>query len=90
MSGKGPYIRASEIGQYVYCARAWWLGQAKGYRSRNVKRMADGERDHLEHGREVRGYHRLRYLAVALVLIAVIALAMAVLWLVLGSSSAPL
>ena len=32
-----PVIRASEIGQYVFCQRAWWLGTVQGYRPVNVE-----------------------------------------------------
>lgn len=74
-------IRASEIGQYRYCARAWWLGRVMGYRSTNVEVMRRGEDQHRAHGRGVVRYHRLRWLAVALLGVAGVAL---VAWLLLG------
>jgi hypothetical protein len=74
-------IRASEIGQYRYCARAWWLGQVMGYQSTNVEVMRQGADQHRAHGRSVVRYHRLRWLAVALLVLAGAAL---VAWLVLG------
>jgi CRISPR/Cas system-associated exonuclease Cas4 (RecB family) len=68
-----PVIRASELGQYAYCARAWWLGRVLGYRSANLESMAAGEAAHARHGRKVLSSHRLRrwaYAALALALLA--------------------
>lgn len=76
-------IRASELSQYAYCARAWWLGRVMGYRSANVKAMQAGTARHRAHGRIVEGAHRLRRLAVALLVLAVVALAAALaVWLI--------
>lgn len=70
-----PIIRASEIGQYAYCARAWWLGRVKGYRSTNEAAMRVGTQAHHDHGHAVERYHRLRRLALALILAATLVLA---------------
>lgn len=70
MGNRDDIVRASEIGQYVYCARAWWLGQVLGYRSTNVDAMRQGVARHQVHGRQVEGYHRLRWLAIALLVLA--------------------
>lgn len=74
-------IRASELGQYRYCARAWWLGQVLGYRSTNVEAMQRGSEQHRAHGRSVVRYHRLRWLALALLLFAGVTL---VAWFLIG------
>jgi CRISPR/Cas system-associated exonuclease Cas4 (RecB family) len=74
-------IRASEVSQYVFCARAWWLGRVKGYRTTNVRAMRQGTARHEAHGRAVVGYLLLRRLAVALIVLAGMLL---VLWLLLG------
>lgn len=66
-------IRASELGQYAYCARAWWLGRVLGYRSANLEGMAAGEAAHIRHGRKVVGYHRLQRWAYALLALALLA-----------------
>jgi CRISPR/Cas system-associated exonuclease Cas4 (RecB family) len=69
-----PIIRASEISQYAYCARAWWLGRVRGYRSSNLAAMRQGAARHRTHGRAVEVYHLLRRLAVALLVLAVVSL----------------
>jgi CRISPR/Cas system-associated exonuclease Cas4 (RecB family) len=66
-------IRASELGQYAYCARAWWLGRVLGYRSANLEELAAGEAAHLRHGQEVVSYHRLQRWAYALLALALLA-----------------
>lgn len=48
------YIRASEIGAYVYCRRAWWLQQVAGFAPEGKEQVfAKGEAAHLQHGRKV-------------------------------------
>ena len=74
MSRDDDVIRASEIGQYAYCARAWWLARVKGHRSTNVAAMERGTAQHRAHGRAVEGYHLLRLAGLALLLMAVAAL----------------
>jgi hypothetical protein len=66
MSQEDPIVRASEIAEYAYCARAWWFGRVKGYRSANVRALQRGTAQHRAHGRVVVRYHRLRWLAVVL------------------------
>lgn len=68
-------LRASEVGQYVYCARAWWLGQVKGYRPTNEAAMQQGSQQHEAHGRAVAGYHRLRQVGWVLLAVGVLIIA---------------
>lgn len=81
MDNQEPVIRASEVAQYAFCARAWWLGQVKGYQTSNVSVMRRGTARHEAHGRAVAGYLLLQRLAVALIVLAGMLL---VLWLLLG------
>jgi hypothetical protein len=74
-------VRASEIGQYAYCARAWWLGRVQGYRSTNVAAMREGAGRHRSHGRSVAAYRLLQRLATVLLLLAVLTL---VAWILLS------
>lgn len=69
----GQVIRASELGQYAYCARAWWLGRVLGYRSANLERMAAGEAAHVRHGQKVVSSGRLRRWAYVLLVLALLA-----------------
>lgn len=48
-----PQIRASELAQYGFCRRAWWLGTVKGLPSRNEAAREQGVRHHRQHGRQV-------------------------------------
>lgn len=82
---RNTIIRASEIAQYRYCARAWWLGQVMGYQSTNLQAMQQGEERHQAHGRAVMRYHRVRWLALILLGLAAVALVAASLLLGLGS-----
>lgn len=63
-------IRASEIGQYLFCARAWWLGAVEGLPSAHQEEMLTGERAHRRHGRGVRGALILSRLAWTLLALA--------------------
>ncbi len=72
-------IRASEIGQYVYCAHAWWLGNMEGIPSSHLEEMATGEAVHRRHGRGVRAALLLRRLAYAALLLAAM---VALFWLI--------
>jgi len=67
-------IRASEIGTFLYCQRAWWY-QRNGTPSENVAEMAAGSELHYRHGRVVAGLTCLRLAAYALVLAALVLLA---------------
>ncbi len=65
-------IRASEIGQYAYCAHAWWLNRVLGIASQNVSQLAHGDAHHQAHGRRVQSASLLRGLALALLLLAAV------------------
>ena len=75
-------IRASELGQYAYCARAWWLGRVLGYRPANLERLAAGEAAHVQHGRKLISSRRLQRWAYVSLALAVLAGAL-FLWLAL-------
>ncbi len=45
-------VRASDIGSYLYCRRAWWY-RLNGQESINQAEMAAGTDLHRKHGRRV-------------------------------------
>ena len=68
-------IRASELAQYAFCARAWWLGSVLGLASANREELAAGSWAHRRHGGRVRAAGGIARLAYALLgLAALIAL----------------
>ncbi len=64
-----PIIRASEIGSYLYCRRAWWY-RKQGVESENQVELATGTELHRQHGRKVLAAGLLRTLGVILLLAA--------------------
>lgn len=64
-------VRASELGAYLFCQRAWWY-QINGQPSQNLGEMAAGSELHLRHGRAALGVGCLRAVAYALLLLALI------------------
>ncbi len=70
-------IRASEIGQYDFCAKAWWLGSIEGVSPSNLSQLQAGTAAHEEHGRQVRRASQLQVAAFTLMGLGVIILLLA-------------
>ena len=71
-------IRASEIGQYDFCAKAWWLGSIEGVSPSNIRQLQAGTAAHEAHGRQVKRASQLQAAAFILVGLGVIILLLAV------------
>jgi hypothetical protein len=67
-------IRASDIGAYIYCRRAWWY-QRQGIQSTNLEELARGSEMHYQHGRRVLVSGCVRVMAYAMLLLALILMA---------------
>jgi CRISPR/Cas system-associated exonuclease Cas4 (RecB family) len=63
-------IRASEIAEYVYCARAWWLRRVEGATPDGAERRSLGHLRHARHGFGVAASTVLLRAAIVLVLTA--------------------
>ncbi len=72
-------IRASEIGQYDFCAKAWWLGSIEGVQPSNIRELQAGTAAHEQHGRQVQRAAHMQFAAFALIAIGIIVLVLAVL-----------
>ena len=69
-----PIIRASEVGEYVYCTRAWWLRRVEGLEPDARERLEHGMILHHRHGLKVAGSRIMLGVAVLLVFMAFILL----------------
>jgi CRISPR/Cas system-associated exonuclease Cas4 (RecB family) len=72
-----PVIRASDIGSYLYCRRAWWY-RKQGVETENQAELAGGTELHLQHGRRVMAAGLLQIAGYALLLMAIVLLVIAV------------
>jgi len=68
-------IRASEIGTFLYCQRAWWY-QRKKIKPINIGELAAGQDFHHLHIRQSRSAKLLKTIAWVLVLIVLIGLSL--------------
>jgi hypothetical protein len=71
-------IRASEIGEYVHCNRAWWLGHVQGVPNANRAQMETGTEQHRAHGRRVWRATMMQNVALVLIVVAIVAAAILV------------
>jgi len=67
-------IRASEIGTFLFCKRAWWY-HIQGLESQNQKELASGSAFHAEHGRRILAAGLLRLGGWAILALGLITLA---------------
>jgi len=71
-------IRASELGRYSFCAKAWWLGSVEGVPSANVREMDAGTSAHEQHGQAVRISMWLNRVGIACLILGALVLAVLV------------
>lgn len=76
------WTNASELGEYLYCRRAWWYKNVRSLKSDNVQRMYSGSKFHASHSRRVRRLPWLRGIAYVLIFFALL---ISVFQLVVGS-----
>jgi hypothetical protein len=66
-------IRSSEIGNYLFCRRAWWY-RKQGFESGNQAELVSGTELHRKHGRKVLAAGLLRTAGLMLLLLALVLL----------------
>ena len=67
-------IRSSDIGNYLYCRRAWWY-RKQGLESENRAELAAGTELHHRHGRRVLASTLNRTVGLVLLMAALVLLA---------------
>jgi hypothetical protein len=67
-------IRSSDIGNYLYCRRAWWY-KKQGVVSENQAELVAGTELHRQHGRKVIASGVTRTIGLILLMIALVMLA---------------
>jgi CRISPR/Cas system-associated exonuclease Cas4 (RecB family) len=70
-------IRVSEVGEYVYCARAWWLRRVAGEEPAGHELRELGTLRHARHSRTVALSAGLLWLAALLLVAGVVLLLLA-------------
>ena len=60
-------VRASDIGLYAFCARAWWLARVQDATHDDPARLAQGTATHAAHGAQVRRIAQARRAAILLI-----------------------
>jgi hypothetical protein len=75
-------VRASEIGVYLYCQRAWWY-QRQGIENVNQADLAAGSLLHVQHGQRVVAAGCLRSSAALLLLAGLVTAAIALIYQIL-------
>ena len=76
------WIRASDVSDYLYCGRAWWLRRVAGETPQNERELEWGQAYHQQHGRSVQHAAWATYLVYAMVFITVSALVFSILTIV--------
>ncbi len=76
-----PLIRASELAQFDFCRRAWWLGAVKNLPAESQEALRRGRTRHARHGRQVRLASLWRRAGLALMIVGCLLLATALAWL---------
>lgn len=66
-------IRASEIGSFLYCQRAWWY-RKNGVETTNIRELHTGTGIHQQHGRSVLAVGCFRAIAMLFLLAGIVML----------------
>jgi hypothetical protein len=83
MKQEQPLVRASEIGLWSFCQRAWWLAQVKQVSHGKPTLLAYGQDRHARHGRTLHRAQRLQRAGALLLGVALLLLfALLAFWLI--------
>jgi hypothetical protein len=80
MAKERSLVRASDIGAWAFCHRAWYLAQVKGVAHARPERLAQGNVAHAAHGRQMRRAGQFQRVGLWLTLAALLLAAVTLLW----------
>jgi len=80
-----PLIKASELAQYSFCRRAWWLGNVRKIGGQNQALLARGQKVHHRHKGQVQAAHRWRKTGGLLISLGGLLFLLVLLWRWLGA-----
>lgn len=70
-------VRASDIGAWAYCRRAWYLAHVRGVAHARPELLQRGTQAHTAHGRQVRRAGQMQRIGIWLVIFALALLVLA-------------
>jgi hypothetical protein len=76
MAPRTRRLSASQVGQYAFCAHAWWLAAVEGLEPDDLTPLEQGTHAHERHGWQVSISRGIRRLALVLMGLAGLALAL--------------
>jgi hypothetical protein len=78
-------VRASDIGAWAFCNRAWWLAKVQKATHENPAALSRGDKAHAAHGQAVTQANRLQRVGLFLVAAGLILAGLIlVVWLLVG------
>jgi hypothetical protein len=70
------FVRASDLGTWAYCNRAWWLARVQGVEPIDSSVLDSGTRFHVEHARAVARGRRMARVGAVLIFSALLIVAL--------------
>lgn len=67
---KDDFIAASEIAEYLYCQRSWWL-KLKGFVNGNTENLSQGSAAHVQYSQQIEQVTRSEGIGKRIVLIGI-------------------
>lgn len=86
---EGPVVNASELNEFHYCQRAWWLRRVRGLAPTNRDALARGCLLHEDHGRRALRAVRAQRLAILCLALGLLAVALSIGLFLVGGGGYP-
>ena len=76
-------VRASDIGAWAYCRRAWYLAQVRGVAHARPELLQQGTQAHNRHGQQVRRAGQMQRVGLWLVIAGLVMVGLLIIWMLL-------